>query len=160
MPAEMDVTQPVRAAARWFRFDGRLAPRPAGVAAAARCVCGGHVPAAARFCPHCGGGQFRVGASDEVELPAGRTVTVAAGMMMVRYDPASPRRRWRDAAAGPTGGDAGPAILAKIVGEPDRVLPAEPLAAMPYPTRGGLAYELTVLDLAPDAARVLVRRTA
>ena len=136
----------------WFRRLGRLS-RPTEKSE----ICGGctrALRAASRFCPHCGRRAFRVGMSEELELPAGRTIAVADDMLLVRYESDSTAARWRDGA----GGDRGPVLIVKPQVDPEQVLLPVLLRPRAIATKWGPSYELTPLDVSDRRLRLLVRR--
>lgn len=142
---------------RFFRWLGRLS-RPVAVAE----VCGGcgtTLRPGGRFCVNCGRAMFNVGASEEAELSADRTIAVAEGMLLVRYEPSSTAARWRNDPSGQhTGDQPGPVLVVKPQAEADVILLPRALRPHLVPTRWGPSYELTPLELSGDRLRLLVRR--
>ena len=148
---------------RWFWWwNDRISP-PAP--AAGGCVaCGVAMRPRARFCAHCGKGQFLVGASEEVELPAGRTVRVAEGLMLARYDPACPAWQLRAEAVGGVIDRASyPVLILVDVGESRaraNLIVLRALSPSGIALSWGPGVELLPLEVDSDALRLLIRRHA
>ena len=123
--------------------------------------CGQPTAVGARYCVRCGRPVFRVGASDEVELAADRTVSVADGLLLVRYEPRSPRARWRTTAKGASTGDSlGPALVVKAEAQPEWVEPVRPLSSFNVDLRfAAISLELTAADVTDVSLHLIVRRT-
>ena len=136
---------------RWFHWAGRLSS-PASKPSCGGC--GQAVPAGARYCPRCGRAWFGVGTAEEVELPAGRTATLAAGALLARYEPESAAARWRDG----NGDERGPVLIVRPQGERESVLVLRVLSPAGVGTRWGPGYEVTALEVEPESVRVEVRR--
>lgn len=142
---------------RFFRWLNRTS-RPVAVAE----VCGGcgtTLRPGGRYCATCGRATFNIGASEEVELPANRTASLAEGMLLVRYEPDSPAARWRTDEQGVrTGSQSGPVLVVKPLAEGDIVFLPKVLRPHEVRTRWGPSYELTPLEVSGDRLLLLVRR--
>jgi len=109
-------------------------------------------------------GPFLAGASEEVELPAGRTVRVAEGLMLARYDPACPAWRLRAEAVGGVIDRASyPVLILVDVGESrarENLIVLRALSPSGIALSWGPGFELLPLEVDSDALRLLIRRHA
>ena len=157
---------------KWFHWvgggdGGRLTDplaagdRPARILPDACGGCGKPLRAGGRYCPACGKAAFPVSASEEVEMPAGRTVRLAEGMLLARYDPRSLDARWREQPGGDkTDGDPRPALIVTGVGGgKEKLVALRPLIAFRHALWWGPGFELLPLEVEAESLRLLVRRT-
>ena len=150
---------------KWFNWIGEAGGRLSDpLAAPARCGgCGRSLRAGGRFCAGCGKPAFPVSASEELALPAGRTVPLAAGMLLARFDPFSADVRWRDQPGDkPVKTDGGIRLALVVVapgGGREQVVAVRPLVAWTHNVAWGPTFELMPLEVEAESLRLLVRRT-